>query len=50
VRALYYDPVENRNAFFLVGVVFIAAGILVPFLCGIGILFLIIGGIMWARD
>ena len=42
---------ENRNAFFLVGIVFIIAGIVfVPFLCGIGVLFLIIGAIMWVRD
>ena len=42
---------ENRNAFLLVGVLFIVAGFLfIPLLCGVGFLFVIIGAVMWARD
>ncbi len=42
---------ENRNAFLFVGLLFSLAGIVfIPLLCGIGFIFLIIGGIMWARD
>ncbi len=42
---------ENRTAFLTVGILLIIAGaILTPFLCGAGVLFVIIGAVMWARE
>ena len=42
---------QNRTAFLRVGVLFVVTGILVvPLLYGIGLIFLVIGGVMWAPE
>jgi hypothetical protein len=43
--------VENRTALLAVGFFPLIEGIiLTPFLCGVGILFIIIGAVVWARE
>jgi hypothetical protein len=42
---------ENRTACIVMGIVLVAAGVLVtPLLCGAGFLLLIIGAVMWVRE
>jgi hypothetical protein len=43
--------VENRTALLAVGIFLIIAGaLLTPFLCGVGVLFVVIGAVMWAAE
>ena len=45
------DTVENRSAFFLMGILLIVVGTFVtPLLCGVGFLLIIIGAIMYVRE